>query len=338
MAPFLGIVALAALVAFLFYGMFSWFEQRMAKSVAGVLTVIISLLVIVIPVVVIAIFTAIQLVDVAAQLSATVAQGSFQSNISQFVINVNGIFEPVTGSGIVSAGGVLEFVRTTLPDVLREVSRFVAQTVGSIPVAIILTIMYIILMYEFLVFGKQIVNKVIMLSPLQPEDSRLFLSRIGLMAQAMSKGQLYISFIISLLTSLVLAFFLGLGDYFFLMLVLFTLLNIIPLGCGVVVIPVTIIAMLGGLFWPGLVSLALYLVISNLDAVIRPRIIPKSITLSAGLTALAAFAGIAAFGLLGVVYGPIIMIIVVTALQIYFETYSTNAKWRTKANRTARLG
>jgi predicted PurR-regulated permease PerM len=59
--------------------------------------------------------------------------------------------------------------------------------------------------------------------------------------------------------------------------------------------------------------------VANLDAVIRPRIIPKTITLSPGLTMLAAFGGITLFGLVGVVYGPIIMIVIVTSIEMYLQ-------------------
>lgn len=141
------------------------------------------------------------------------------------------------------------------------------------------------------------------------------------MARAMVKGQLFISFIISLCTAILLSVFLGFGQYFFLMTVIFTLLNLIPLGCGIIVIPITLIAMVSGAFWPGLAALVLYVLVSHLDAFIRPKIIPRSITLTPGLTMLAAFGGIALFGLLGVVYGPIIMIIIVTSIQMYLDDY-----------------
>jgi len=136
------------------------------------------------------------------------------------------------------------------------------------------------------------------------------------MATAMVKGQFFISAVISALSAFLLIF-LGMGQYFFLIFVLFTLLNLIPLGCGILMIPITIIAMLTGNFWPGLIVLIAYILISNLDSVIRPRIVPKTVTLSAGLTTLVAFGGIYYFGLLGVVYGPIVMIVIVTTITTY---------------------
>ena len=330
--PFMGIIGLAALMAFLFHKLYNRFTHHMRPSAAGGITVVISILVVVIPVTLIIAFTAVQLTQLATQLSTVVVNDSASWSIGSIIGNVNSFLSPLVGnSHLVSTDGVTEFLRTTLPTVLRGIASFTTGVIGDIPVAIILGIMYIILLYEFLVYGKTITRSIVALSPFQPDVTNVYLEKVGLMANAMAKGQLYISFIISLFSALILSVCLHLGDYFFLMTVVFTLLNLIPLGCGIVVIPMTIIAMVSGMLWPGLVALVLYIIVSNLDAVIRPRIIPRSITLSPGLTMLAAFGGISVFGLMGVVYGPILMIIIVTAVKMYLEDYQTPTTRRRRA-------
>lgn len=332
--PFIGIIALAALMAFLFYGVFERLARHMNGSVAATITIVVSLLVVIVPVALIIMFTAVQLTQLAAQLSTVVVHEGGAWSLGSIIGTVNSLLAPFVGnSDGLSLAGVLEFVRTTLPGVIRGMAAFMTNIIGGIPMMIILSIMYLILLYEFLVYGKTITASIVALSPFQPEVSRLHLERVGLMANAMVKGQFYISFIISLLSALILSVFLGLGEYFFLMTVVFTLLNLIPLGCGILVIPMTIIAMLSGAFWPGLIALLLYIVVSHLDAVIRPRIIPRSITLSPGLTMLAAFGGISLFGVLGVVYGPMLMIVIVTAIQMYLEDYRAPQAWRRRAER-----
>lgn len=321
--PFMGIIALSALMAFLFHGFYLRLRRRLARGTAGVVTVIVSILVVVVPVTLIVAFTAVQLTQLATELSSSVVSEGSGWNVPAVLHSINSFVASIAGSGqLVSVDGVMEFLRNTLPTVLRGIATVMTNVIGGIPLAIILGIMYIILLYEFLVYGKDIVRNIIKLSPFPPEVTTLYLERVGLMANAMAKGQLYISFVISLCSAVILTVCLGLGKYFFLMTIVFTLLNLIPLGCGIVVIPITIIAMLSGQLWPGLLALVLYIIVSNLDAVIRPRIIPKSITLSPGITMLAAFGGIAMFGLMGVVYGPILMIVVVTAIQVYLENYT----------------
>lgn len=333
--PFLSVIALAMLMAFLFNGVYNKLLNRMKAGAAATLTLLWSVLIVVVPVLLILIFTFIQLFNLASGLTATFSadNATMPASVQTFIDWVNATIGPILGTATVVTGeGVTTFLKTALPDLLSGIVGFVSAFLGGMPVAIALTIMYIFLFYESLVYGKKITRSVVALSPFQPDITRMFLARIGLMANAMAKGQLVISFIISLLSSLILTFCLGLGDYFFLMLVSFTILNLVPLGCGIIVIPITIIAMLFGNFWGGLIAFLLYLVAANLDDVIRPFFIPKTITLTPGLTALSAFGGVVLFGLIGVIYGPIIMIIVVTAVQMYLDYYDKQPKWRQKAN------
>jgi len=332
--PFLGVVALAILIAFLFSGVYNRLLNRMKPGLAAVLTLLWSIIVLVIPVILILVFTVLQLTSLASDLTATFnADGAAMPVVVQTFIDwINTTIGPIVGANtIVTSEGALTFLKTALPDVINGLVAFISTFIGGIPTAIAVTIMYLFLFYESLVYSKKINGTVVALSPFQPDITRMFLARVGLMANAMAKGQLLISFIISVLSALILTVCLGLGDYFFLMVVVFTVLNLVPLGCGIVVIPITFIAMLLGNFWPGLVAFLLYLVASNLDDFIRPHIIPKSITLTPGLTALSAFGGIALFGLIGVVYGPIIMIIVVTAIQMYLDYYDKQPKPRKRA-------
>ncbi|MFZ1301218.1 MAG: AI-2E family transporter [Candidatus Microsaccharimonas sp.] len=333
--PFLSVVALAALMAFLFNGVYQRLLRHMRGGAAATLTFLWSIILVVVPIILILIFTFVQLTHLASDLTATYSaeNASIPQVLQDFINWVNTVIAPVVGAETIITGeGALTFLKSVVPDVINNLIGFVSSFLGGIPVAIALTVMYIFLFYEALVYGKKIIATVVALSPFQPDITRMFLARVGLMANAMAKGQLLISFIISLLSSLILTFCLGLGDYFFLMLVAFTALNLVPLGCGIIVIPITFAAMLFGNFAGGITAFLLYLVAANLDDFIRPHIIPKSITLTPGLTALSAFGGIALFGLIGVVYGPIIMIIIVTSIQMYLDYYDKQPKWRKKAN------
>ncbi len=323
-SPFVSLIALAALTAFLFLPLYSRLVKKMAPGFAATLTLIASVIVVGVPLFLVFVISVVQISQLAATINGLFegqTPSSIPTIIQDIVTAVNTAIAPFVGTEVaISVQAVSDVIRTTLPEVLLAFTRFLTGFIGGIPVAIILTIMYIILFCEFLMFHKQIKKNIISLSPFSHKVTSTYLDRIGLMTNAMAKGQLLISFIISLLSAIILTVFLGLGDYFFLMVIVFTVLNLIPLGCGILVIPITIIAMLSGMWVPGLIALILYILVSNLDAVIRPRIIPKSITLSAGLTMLSAFAGIGAFGLLGVIYGPILMIMIVTSVEMYLAT------------------
>ena len=318
--PFLGVVALAALMAFLFRPSYLWLNRHMRPGAAATVAFLYSVVIVLIPVILILTFTFLQVSQLAVQLSSSLV--TLPSSLQDTINSINTTASSLTGgTTIITGEGVSDFIRNTLPSVIKGVTAFLTTVVGGIPTAIIIAIMYIILFYEFLVYGKKITESIVALSPFQTDITRMYLARIGLMAKAMALGELFIAFVIALLSAGILAIFLHMGQYFFLLTVVFTLLNLVPLGCGVVMFPVLIIAMIFGPFWPAAIGLILYILVSNLEVVIRPRIIPKSITLTPGLTMLAAFGGIALFGLIGVVYGPIIMIVIVTSIQMYLDYY-----------------
>lgn len=320
-SPYLGVVCLAALMAYLFHPIFRALSRRInSPAIAASLTLLASLIIVILPIAFVLFLTFVQLGSLASDLTTAYsgpAASALPESVQQAIGAFNTLLAPLSGQDpLVTGQGVVDFLRSTVPDVITTFVRILVGVVGSIPVAVIMSIMYATLFLEFLIHGKKLLAIIRDISPFDTRVTNIYLSRIGVMANAMAKGQLLISFIISVLSAFLLVF-LGLGEYFFLMVVVFTLLNLVPLGCGIVVIPITIIAMLLGNVGPAIAVLVLYILVSNLEAVIRPRLIPKGAQLSAGLTMLAAFGGIYYYGLLGVIYGPILMIVIVTTLSMY---------------------
>ena len=322
-APFMSLIVLAALMAFLFHPLYKRIGKRISNTgVAAGLTLLSSVILIITPVAIVLFITIAQVISLASSLTAQFAHidlASLPDFVKATIHTINGALAPLSGQpSLITGDGVVDFLKNTLPTILKGTVAVAVGIAGSIPLATILAIMYVILFCEFLIYGKRLIELLTHLSPFDRSTTDMYFERIGTMATAMVKGQFFISAVISALSSFLLIF-LGMGQYFFLFFVLFTLLNLVPLGCGILMIPIAIIAMLMGNFWPGLIVLIAYILISNLDSVIRPRIVPKTVTLSAGLTTLAAFGGIYYYGLLGVVYGPIIMIVIVTTITTYIN-------------------
>jgi len=102
--------------------------------------------------------------------------------------------------------------------------------------------------------------------------------------------------------------------------VILTVLSFIPLGGGILTVPIGIIELLLGNIWQGLFILAThFIVVTNIDNVLRALLVSKKAQLPSILTLFAAFAGIRFFGAIGVIFGPIIMVLIMTTIQIYNE-------------------
>ena len=327
-APFVSVVALAALIAFLFFPTYRRLEARTKQpKLSATLVLIFSGLTVLLPLTLVLIITVAQLSPLSHATTAYISEhnADIGAAITNLVTNINQFVAPFNNhESIITDQGVRDFFATVIPAVANTITGIIIGIVGNIPTAVILTIMYIILFVEFLIHGKTIVTFLHDISPFDHATTALYLRRVSLMTNAMAKGQLMISLVISLLSA-ILMIFLGLGDYFFLLFILFTVLNLIPLGWGIILIPITIIAILMGNVIPGVIVLALHMLVSNLDSIIRPKIMSREANLSAGLTMLAAFGGITMFGLLGVVYGPILMILIVTTVNLYADSQKATA-------------
>ena len=61
--------------------------------------------------------------------------------------------------------------------------------------------------------------------------------------------------------------------------------------------------------------------VAGLDNQVRPLLVSKDAYLNRAFVLLSVFSGIALFGFMGVVYGPLIMILFTTVIEVYLKYY-----------------
>lgn len=320
--PQLGVIALTAVMAFTFYPIYLKLRRKNG-GIASIATLGLSFLVVVIPLSFIIFASVGQLMSLANTASDSHYLERLPSSFESVIDNLNAMIEPLTGVRENLTGeGVASFLKNSIIFLARSSAQILMGVLGSVPQMGIALIIYIFLFVEFIRRGPQIIQKLVQLSPLGEEVTVNYLARVAMMTNAMVKGQLIIAMVIAFISSLLLIL-LGYGQYFFLFFVVFTVLNFIPLGSGIVVLPLSLYSMLTGQFWLALVVITLYYIAGNLDPFMRSKLIPKQIQLSVALTMIATFCGIAYFGILGVIYGPVIMILLTSTVDLYLERKSS---------------
>jgi predicted PurR-regulated permease PerM len=142
---------------------------------------------------------------------------------------------------------------------------------------------------------------------------------------AMVRGAVFGQFVIALaqgLAGAVSIYLAGFHEGFFIFAIMLTALSVIPLGGGIVSIPFGIGMILFGNVFGGIFVIAWHLiVVTNIDNVLRPILIPRQARLDSALMLLAVFAGITMFGFLGIVIGPVLMIVIVTTISVYLAVF-----------------
>ncbi len=159
------------------------------------------------------------------------------------------------------------------------------------------------------------------LSPLDDRVDDIFLHRIKLTVRSMFLGIFVIALAQGLVTGLL--FWLAGVPYTPLLTLVAVVAAMFPLGASLVALPVGIFLLIVGNYGGGaLVLLGYFLIVSNIDNLLRPRLVSKEAYLSFALVLLSALGGYELFGFFGVVYGPVLMILFLTVLEVYESYYA----------------
>ncbi|MCA9324655.1 AI-2E family transporter [Candidatus Saccharibacteria bacterium] len=313
-------LVLAAIAAYLFGPVYNWLHRKLkSKSKAAGLTLLVSFLVLLVPVVIILFLTVLQishLTDVFKGASNTVDLGRLGQ---QVVSSVNDLLSHFPGAPTLSVAEISDKLNSIMVNLANGLFNLIVASVGSISSFITSLFIYIYAFISLLTHKQYLVNTIKRLNPLGPKLTETYLEKMGLMTGAMVRGQ----FVIALCQGLAEALFfyaVGIHGFFFFLFILFSLMSVIPLGAGILTIPWGIGMILVGNIWQGItVLLGHFLVVTNIDNVLRPKLVPKNVRLDPALTLVAVFSGLAAFGFLGIVIGPVIMIVIKLTIEAYLE-------------------
>lgn len=331
MKPYISIMLLGILMAVVFNGVYKGLLKRFKgnRPKAALAVTIYSVLVFGIPLIVILFLAFDQVQSFISSLELgdlSVGGLGVEDTATDIVDTVNNISAETIGvDPLVNVDQVTDFIQTAIPAVLNVLVDLALGITKSIPALFMNSIIYFFVFTGLLVNQENIAKRLKYLSPLPKELNEKLVGRSMAMSKAMLKGQLLIAFTQALVGATSLAI-IGFSQYFVFFVLLFTLMNLIPLGSGIILIPLGIVMIPFGFVWQGLFILGVHFIITtNVDNYIRPKVVPKDAWIPASLTIISALGGVALFGLVGVVYGPIIAIALMTVLEYYTDMQKEKA-------------
>ncbi|MBD3402631.1 AI-2E family transporter [candidate division GN15 bacterium] len=172
-------------------------------------------------------------------------------------------------------------------------------------------------MYYFFKDGSQIIHRLRRLMPLTPTQINITFGQLHDIITATMYGGLVVALVQGVLGG-ILFWAVGIPSAVFWG-ALMAFLSIIPLiGAFIIYVPAGIILIIAGSWVEGLIVIIFgSVVISQIDNLLRPMLIAGKTSMHPLLLFFSIMGGIAVFGLLGVVLGPIIAAIFVTLLKIF---------------------
>jgi predicted PurR-regulated permease PerM len=317
------LVVVAAVAAYLFNPLFDWFLRRFSRGLSVTFTLLAAIFAMIIPLGLLILLAVVQISAMVRSVSAWVSRTDLNSLGDQALKFVNDAVDKIP---------FLTNVNVT-PELLQERMTTVAQHAGEYALGFLqgaagglaggltAAVLFIYVFISLLSNREGVQTLIRKLNPLGEEVTDLYLEKMG----AMVRGAVFGQFVIALaqgLAGAVSIYLAGFHEGFFIFAIMLTALSVIPLGGGIVSIPFGIGMILFGNVFGGIFVIAWHLiVVTNIDNVLRPILIPRQARLDSALMLLAVFAGITMFGFLGIVIGPVLMIVIVTTISVYLAVF-----------------
>lgn len=316
------LIVVAAVGAYLFTPLFRALCRRMPTGLAATGTLLAALIAVIVPVG-LTVFLAVMQITRTANEVAEWVQATDPNTLGEKALKfANGLLERVPFVHVELTMDSLRQAMVTVAQKGGEQLLHVLQgAVGGVVGAITAAIIFLYVFLALLTHREDLHTLIRRLNPLGAEATDLYLAKMGSMVRGTVGGQFVIAFCqgVAGAASIYLG---GFHRAFFIFAILLTALSIIPLGGGIVTMPFGIGMALFGNIVGGVFVVAFHLiVVTNIDNVLRPILVPRDARLNSALMLLAVFAGISMFGFWGIVIGPVLMIIIVTTIDVYLAVY-----------------
>ncbi|MBF0202997.1 MAG: AI-2E family transporter [Desulfamplus sp.] len=179
----------------------------------------------------------------------------------------------------------------------------------------------LIVVYYLLIDGNRLVAYIYNLSPLPDEHNEKIFVKFKEMAGAILVGNGLAGLIQGVIGGIL--FFLFNLSSPFLWGVLMGFLAFLPIvGIGVVLIPAAVILILKHKIAQGLFMLLFYGIISwSVEYIFKPKVVGDRVKMHPLIVFFGILGGLQVYGILGIIYGPLIVTLFVTLAEIYFANF-----------------
>ena len=319
--PFVSTIILAAVVTGVFSPVYSYFCRKMRASLASLLTCVLIFFIIFVPIVFFVGILSKEAYDVYLMAKGAVLSDNIRNLIegsavlekanlflSNFDIKFTG---EELNKAISEAGGVIGlFLYEQARAITSNVLKFLANS------------FFMLLIIYYLLIDKQRLHSFILnISPLPVDQDDKLLQKFKDMAGAILIGNGLGGLIQGILGGIVFAVF-GLKSPFFWG-VIMGLVAFLPIvGIGVILIPAAIYLFLVGRIASGIFFIIFYVILSGgIEYIFKPKLVGQRVQMHTLLVFLSIIGGLKLFGILGIIYGPLIITAFLTLTDIYKTSY-----------------
>jgi predicted PurR-regulated permease PerM len=220
-------------------------------------------------------------------------------------------------------------IRTRVLDYSREFAQTMLQystvLVRDTFRIILLFLLMIFALFYFLRDGTQMVAFIKRVSPLRERQEDYIIESLKRVSRGVLMGCLLVAVLQGIVGGIALSIC-GIPGVFWGAMTAFC--SLVPVvGTGIIWVPAAVYLFITGQWQLGLfLTLWFSLIVVSIDTFLRPYFMREAARVSTFYIFIAILGGISAFGMLGILYGPLILSFVMVMLQIYTEEYGESFK------------
>ncbi len=324
--PYIGVILIAFVTVILLHPIYEFFLARKRvknrSNVATTLTLLSFFLVIIIPLFLVGYLLFSQGSDLLKRISSS----DFELSLSSLAAKLEDFFQgiPRLSEIEIDEEKVAEALISLGTAFLSWLTNLAVSLGTTLPALFIGGIIFIVVLATLLSRLTDLNNRAQELSPLDVNITQIYLLKGQEMIISVVKGV----FLLAIIQGLIMGLFYWLAGvpfaiFFTLVSMAFAILPVV--GISFIVLPMALIfILLGDITSAVIVLVGFYVFVNPTDLILRPRLVSKEAYLNFTLMLLALFGGLAAGGLLGMIYGPVIMILFITTIDIYAKYFSDN--------------
>ncbi len=330
LSPFLAPILWAILLAIVFYPISSRLQQHLKKkkALSALIMTVFVVVVIILPSSLLILSLAQEVIDFYHELEEMLKTGRLQSylmEIGQLPL-IKNIFVKLKQSVDLSQIDPFTFFLKNVQQISTFLFHQTSNLLRSVSTFVVGFFFTLLSLYYLFKDGDQLLNRIKEIVPLPSKEKELILKRFKEMVSATIYGGILIAILQGILGGL--SFWvLGLASPIFWGTAM-AFLSFIPMG-GTAIIwgPAALFLLIQGSYLKGILLLTLgALLIGMVDNFLRPLFVSARTNIHPLLLFFSVLGGIQAFGMIGLVGGPLIITIFLTLVEIYIQGYGPNRK------------
>lgn len=319
--PFWSILILSLLLSSLFRPVFLIFNRRLPNTPASVFTCMLITAIVFVPLVFFITALSNEALSVYQwgrdsriwlKLQVFIQESSLVAQILEYLNEVGFDLEPPeiieSLSYVVKMGGLMLY---------NQASAWAA----NIAQFFFLFVMMILVIFFLLIDLPKLIEFVIRLSPLPDDEDRLLIKKFGEISTAVLKGNGICGLIQGILGGAVFSI-MGLNSPILWGCIMAVLAFLPIFGIGLVMVPAALMLAINDRVGAGVFMFVFYMFLSfSVEYLIKPKLVGDQVHMHTLLVFLSIIGGLAVYGVLGIIYGPLIVTAFLTLSDIYMKKY-----------------